>query len=81
MSSRPDRQLSIVVLPEPDGPMTATSSPRADVEVDVVERDDFAAGRPVELPNASRDQERFHTGRLRRVPLTPEGSKVPAGAE
>ncbi len=29
MSSNPDRQLSSVVLPDPDGPITATSSPRS----------------------------------------------------
>ena len=29
MSSRPDRQLRNVVLPDPDGPMTARNSPRA----------------------------------------------------
>ena len=28
-SSRPERQLSMVVLPQPDGPMIATISPRA----------------------------------------------------
>ena len=29
MSSSPERQLSSVVLPEPDGPMTARNSPRS----------------------------------------------------
>ena len=29
MSSRPDRQFNSVVLPEPDGPITATNSPRS----------------------------------------------------
>ena len=33
-SSRPDRQLSSVVLPQPDGPMIATISPRVEREVD-----------------------------------------------
>ena len=35
---------SSVVLPEPDGPSSATSSPVGDLEADVVERDEAAEG-------------------------------------
>ena len=40
---------SSVLLPEPDGPMIATNSPRGDVEVDAVERAHVGGAGAVDL--------------------------------
>ena len=38
-SSRPAMQRSVVVLPQPDGPSITNSSPSADREVELLDRD------------------------------------------
>ncbi len=59
MSSSPDRQLSRVVLPDPDGPITPTSLAGADLEVEPVQCRHFARAGPVDLPDILGDEERF----------------------
>ena len=58
MSSRPERQLSSVVLPHPIGPMIATISPRADREVDAAQRLHLQLAGVVPLVDATRLDDR-----------------------
>ena len=53
MLSSPARQLSRVVLPQPDGPMTATISPRL-ISSHAAQRVDFHAARVVGLMYVAR---------------------------
>ena len=52
MSSRAERQLRSVVLPEPDGPITERNSPSPTVERDVAQRVNLAGAGPIDLPHA-----------------------------
>ena len=49
ITSRPERQLSSVVLPQPDGPMIATISPAVDAEVDAAQGLDLHLARVIRL--------------------------------
>ena len=51
--SRPPIRLSSVVLPEPDGPMSARKSPLRDVEVDVMQHLDLLLAALVDLADVA----------------------------
>ena len=53
IASRPERQFSSVVLPQPLGPMIATISPRASVEVDAAQRGNLDTAGVVGLDDAA----------------------------
>ena len=59
-SSRPARQASSVDLPEPDGPVTATSSPALDGERDALQRQRLVVARVEEAVQAARRQRGAH---------------------
>ena len=44
MSISPATRLSVVVLPQPDGPTSATNSPSSTVKRDAIDGDDVAVG-------------------------------------
>ena len=77
MSSRPDRQFSSVVFPEPDGPITATNSPSLTRQVEAVERGDFAGAGAVGLHDRLGAENRVHTVIVRRSAV---GGKGPSAA-